>query len=801
MKRTILAPIILAAVAYLGISPAIAQTYNYSVLGTTVANPEAALIQAQDARLYGTALDLGNNKGLDFNLTLGSSFNYNVYSFGALTDGGLPIGSLVQGADGGLFGTASSGGTNGFGVLYRITGNFGTGTGTETPVFAFTNGNDGANPQGPLIIDNAGILYGTAPNGGQNGGGALFKYNPASNLLSPIYEFCAQANCSDGSRPVTGLVQGTDGNLYGTTRQGGAANGVSSNGVAYKVTTSGTYTVLHQFCTAANCPDGAAPVGPLVEYSDGNFYGMTAQGGAHNAGTVFKMTSAGTLSTLYSFTGGADGGQPAGALIVGSDGNFYGATKLGGSTPAYGTVFKMTPAGTLTTLYTFIDFFGGDTNPLSGLLQASDGNFYGTTSGFVDAAGKVYQVAASPALAPPVQLSFTTASVAPNTAATLNWKVLNAFSRTMQSCYAYLPGSPAGAGTWSGLKAGTYDAATTLFSGSASVTPTAAGTYTYALTCGGQESGFATLAVGAVVKAAATVAPTVALSATPNPAPIGQPITITAMVSGSGATPTGSVTINYGTRSLTTLPLTSGAASFSPSTAGLPAGDYVLTASYTGDANYNASVSSGYTVTLSKQAPTVSLSATPNPASVGQALTITAAAAGAGAVPTGTISFKYGALTLASLPLTGGTASFSPSTASLPANTYNLTASYSGDANYAAADSASYPVTLTAATTANTAVAFAVTPSTFLPGTPCTMTATVTRLGVAGTPTGSVQFISGGSVLATVALNAAGIASRTVPTTGVPVGYYPVKAKYLGDGSNNGSTSAAILVYVRPPGY
>lgn len=794
MKRTILASIVLAAVAYLNASPVLAQTYNYSVLGSTISNAEAPLIQAQDARLYGPALDQGNNQGLDFDLTLGGSFNTNVYHFGALTDGGLPSGSLVQGSDGTMFGTASFGGANGFGVLYSITGNFSTGTGTQTPVFAFTNGNDGANPQGSLIIDNAGNLYGTAPNGGQNGGGAVFKYNPGSNLLSPIYEFCSQANCSDGSGPVTALVQGTDGNLYGTTRHGGAANGASSNGVVYKVTTSGTYTQLHQFCTTVNCPDGAAPVGPLVEFSDGDFYGMTAQGGAHNAGTIFKITSGGSLTTLYSFTGGADGGQPAGALTVGSDGNFYGATNLGGSTPAYGTVFKMTPAGTLSTLYTFIDFFGGDSNPDAGLQQASDGNLYGTTSGVVDGAGKVYQVAASPALAPPVQLSFTPATVAANSAATLNWKVLNAFSKTLQTCYAYLPGNPAGAGTWTGLQTGTYNAGTKLFAGSAPVTPTAAGTYTYALSCGGQESGFATL----VVNGAGTANPTVTLSSNPNPAPVGQPITITATASGSGATPTGSVTFKYGTRSLATLSLAGGAASVSPSTATLPPGNYVLTASYAGDANYNAAVSVGYTVTLSKGTPTVTLSATPNPAAIGQALTITASASGAGAVPTGSVSFKYGALTLATLPLTGGAASFSPSTAGLPVNTYALTATYNGDANYNAANSPTYPITLSKA---NTAVAFSASPPTLIAGTPCVMKATVTRSGAAGVPTGSVRFAYRTLVIATVAVNSAGVATYTASTAGIPVGYYAVTATYVGDGNNNASVSAPVQVYIRPSGY
>jgi uncharacterized repeat protein (TIGR03803 family) len=789
MKRTFFCSLVLTASGLLSVSPAFSQTVAYTVLGpTSLSNPVAPLIQAQDGNLYGTAEDQSTDAGLAFSTSLGGTFN-NAYSFQGSTDGGLPEAPVVQAPSGTLYGTASFGGTNSQGVIYSLAINPASGVGQETPIYPFTGGTDGCQPQSSLIFDNAGNLYGTTPCGGANSNGTAFKYAIGTGVLTPLHAFCAQTNCPDGSGPRTGLVQGSDGNFYGTASGGNA----SADGVIYKLSTSGTYTLLYTFCPAAGCTDGAAPQGPLVENSDGNFYGATAQGGASGHGTVYKVTPAGTVTTLYSFTGAADGSVPFGTLVVGSDGNLYGATELGGS-DGFGTVYKVTPSGSFTSLHSFSDG-DGDSNPYNGLVQASDGNFYGTTSGLIhDPVGAVYKLALSPALAAPVQLSFTPSTVTVGTAATLNWKVLNAFSQTLQNCYAFVQGSPTGAGTWTGQQTGAYSATTKLFTGSAAITPTAAGTYTYALTCGGQESGFTTLVVGAAGKAT----PTVALSATPNPATVGQVVTVRATASGSGATPTGTVSFIYGGRTLATLSLASGTASVSPSTAGLPAGNYTLTASYSGDANYNAAMSAGYTVTLNKATPTVALSATPNPAVIGQSVSITATASGSGATPTGTVSFKYGALTLATLSLAGGSASFSPSSAGLPAGTYDLTASYSGDANYNAASSASYGITLTKVATV---VALSANPSTVVIGSSCALSATVTRSGAAGAPTGSVRFSVGPKTLATVAVNGAGVASFTASTTGVPEGYYPVIATYSGDGNDNGAVSPAVTVYVRPGSY
>jgi uncharacterized protein (TIGR03437 family) len=197
------------------------------------------------------------------------------------------------------------------------------------------------------------------------------------------------------------LVQGADGNFYGTTRD----NQRNSAGTVYKVTPSGTLTTLYSFCSQTGCTDGGGPSG-LIQAADGNFYGTTAYGGAYNAsyfGTLFKITPTGTLTTLYSFcsqAGCADGAQPNG-VIQASDGNFYGTTDEGGN--AYGTVFKITPEGALTTLHSFCspsDCTDG-ANPY-GLIQAADGNFYGTTgnspSASDRAAGIVFKITPEGAL-------------------------------------------------------------------------------------------------------------------------------------------------------------------------------------------------------------------------------------------------------------------------------------------------------------------------------------------------------------------------------------------------------------------
>jgi uncharacterized repeat protein (TIGR03803 family) len=238
---------------------------------------------------------------------------------------------------------------------------------TLTTLVSFT-GSNGSDPLfAPLLQGTDGNLYGTTSGGGAHGHGTVFKVTTAG-ALKTLYSFCAKSGCADGSAPYAGLIQAKDGNFYGTTEAGGSNNA----GTVFKITAAGTLTTLHKF----NYNDGANPYAALVQALDGNFYGTTESGGAHILGTVFKMTTTGTLTTLHSFNL-TDGSSPEAALIQAADGHFYSTTYNGGP-EGYGTVFKITSGGTLTTLHTFTDSDGRAVVP--GLVQASDGNFYGAGS-------------------------------------------------------------------------------------------------------------------------------------------------------------------------------------------------------------------------------------------------------------------------------------------------------------------------------------------------------------------------------------------------------------------------------------
>jgi uncharacterized repeat protein (TIGR03803 family) len=235
------------------------------------------------------------------------------------------------------------------------------------------SGSDGANPETSLILSTDGNFYGTAAQGGANGHGSVFQLTPGGTLTT-LYSFCSLASCADGNAPEGGLVQGTDGNFYGTTQIGGAYN----YGTIFKITSAGTLTTLHSFHFA----DGAYPQAALVQAPSGTFYGTARQGGLVGGdGAIFKITPAGAFAALHSFSG-SDGAYPSASLVRASDGNFYGTTEIGGSGTycgvgtECGTVFKMTPTGTLTTLHSFDGTDG--TDPLSTLVETSSG-FYGTT--------------------------------------------------------------------------------------------------------------------------------------------------------------------------------------------------------------------------------------------------------------------------------------------------------------------------------------------------------------------------------------------------------------------------------------
>jgi uncharacterized repeat protein (TIGR03803 family) len=298
-------------------------------------------------------------------------------------EGRDPNAALIKATDGDFYGTTQYGGTSGncldvgCGTVFKISRH-----GTLTTLHSFS-GADGLYPSAALVQASDGNFYGTTADGGPYDNcfgitcGTVFKITPAGTLTT-LHNFCRHSGCPDGFQPLAGLVQARDGNFYGTTAGGGSSgNCYLGCGTVFKITPAGVLTTLHSFDTN----DGANPSAGLVHSSDGNFYGTTEYGGANNGGTVFKITPAGRLTTLYSFCSQSDcsdGYLPLAALVQARDGNFYGTTLIGG-TSGDGTVFKITPRGALTTLHSF-DYSDG-VALYAGLVQGADGDLYGTTQG------------------------------------------------------------------------------------------------------------------------------------------------------------------------------------------------------------------------------------------------------------------------------------------------------------------------------------------------------------------------------------------------------------------------------------
>jgi uncharacterized repeat protein (TIGR03803 family) len=450
--------------------------------------------------------------------------------------------------------------------------------------FDYTNG---AEPlYEPLVQGPDGNFYGTTNGAGTHNGGIVFKMTP-SGTVTVLYSFCSQPNCTDGNAPDAGLALGHDGNFYGVTTSGGA----NGDGAVFSITPSGSYTLLHSFTGS----DGAEPQGTLLLASDGNFYGTTTSQGSNHGGTLFRITSSGAFTTIYNFCAlGAchDGSAPFGGLTQGTDGDLYGTTTSGGTGFLYGSVFKITLNGVLTTLHSFVSSDGS--TPQGKLVQASDGNFYGTTTsgGNTQACsfgcGTVFKITAngtftslhnfdgtdgSFVLAGLIQASdgnlYGTAGRGGNaqnctTCGTI-FKITTGGTLTTLHNFAGFPteGSlPVG---------GVMQASNGVF---------------YGITEAGGSTGDGSIFSLTIP----TVTMTVATSA-PNPSTVGQQVTITATVSPSGPpAPTGTVGFTSngtGISDCSAVPLSSNTAVCT--TSALAVGTDVIVATYSGDSNYSGS--------------------------------------------------------------------------------------------------------------------------------------------------------------------------------------------------------------------
>jgi uncharacterized repeat protein (TIGR03803 family) len=345
--------------------------------------------------LYGAAWSGGAyGNGVVFKLAHkldGSWTKTSLHDFTGGTDGSFP-GELLFDNAGNLYGTAAQGGVDGGGVVFKLTPNS-DGTWTESVLYAFTGSADGSYPDAPLILDAKGALYGTVVYAGAHGWGGVFKLAPNSDGTWSETVLYAFTGGKDGGHPVTGLIFNAAGNLYGTTYWGGAYG----NGVVFKLapTSSGRWkeTVLHTFTGGK---DGSLPTGWLISDAVGNLYGATDIGGVYGDGVVFKLapTSSGGWKVLHQFTSGGRAAWAACGLTFDTAGNLYG-TRYDGGASRYGVVFKLAPTSNggwkMTVLKAFNDMPGA--YPDGGVILDAAGVLYGTTSGDgSNTFGSVYEI-------------------------------------------------------------------------------------------------------------------------------------------------------------------------------------------------------------------------------------------------------------------------------------------------------------------------------------------------------------------------------------------------------------------------
>ena len=336
-------------------------------------HPDNALVQSVTGDFYGTTFTGGtNSNGTVFKMTQAGTLS-RVFAFNGY-NGMFPRG-VTFGDDGNLYGVAAQTGFSFYGSIFEMTtsGNF-IAHQTNGPFasFFFFGGTDGSGPNGPLVLGKNGVFYGTTSSGG-SGNGTVFAIS-TNGQFANLWMF----NGTNGSQPESGLTWGSDGNLYGTTEYGGTnyTGAGTGDGTMFRITTNGLLTTLAYF----NGANGSAPFAGLTLGNNGNFYGTTTEGGVYNFGTIFQITTNNVLTTLVSFNA-TNGCNPFGGLVQGNDGEFYGTTAFSSTnyltlSYGYGTVFRVTPSGALTTLL-FLNGTNG-LHPYPDMIQGGDGSLYGT---------------------------------------------------------------------------------------------------------------------------------------------------------------------------------------------------------------------------------------------------------------------------------------------------------------------------------------------------------------------------------------------------------------------------------------
>jgi uncharacterized repeat protein (TIGR03803 family) len=376
------------ALALLIPAAAVAQTYTQLYTypntdnNTSGITYESVLAQGQDGELYSTIQTNGAyNEGSVYKISTTGQYDL-IYSFCAeggackLT-GGIPDGGVTLGFDGNFWGTTQNGGTDAAGTAFKITP-----SGTLTTLYSFTNTTDDSAPSYTLIQGQDGNMYGVSEEQYAGQAGSFFKMTTKGKIAAHPFN----PNFTDGASPNL-PVQGYDGNFYGSIQIGGDLScNLHGCGAIYKMTAAGKVTLLHSFTGYVSTTqyDGAFPYGTLTQDANGNLYGTTNSGGSANTGTIFKITPSGNYTLLHSFVNAPpayDGVLPTAGPTLGTDGNIYGTTEKGG-TQNGGAIYKITPSGTETLLYSFcvVSCYDGFV-PTTSMLLDTNGKFYGVTSG------------------------------------------------------------------------------------------------------------------------------------------------------------------------------------------------------------------------------------------------------------------------------------------------------------------------------------------------------------------------------------------------------------------------------------
>ena len=347
--------------------PVFSTLYNLGSNTTDPTNPTfpGIIAQGPDGNLYTTApTALGGSEGAVFNVTPSGTLTV-LTTFGS---NGAPQSGLTLGTDLNFYGTTYGCSVGGDGSIFQVTS-----TGSLTTFYNFTGGPDGECPTAPPIVGVDGNFYGTTSGTNTTGQyGSVYKFTASPFKFSPpLHDFVN----TDGASPDAPLMQGSNGNFYGVTQSGGSSG--ASTGNIFKITSSGAFNVLFTF----NGNNGHNSVAPLVQGSDGNLYGTAIQGGTNNLGVVFKLTTSGAITILHSFTGSGDGVYPYGGLLLASDGNFYGTTSQAAAGSGCGTIFRVgTTSTSFQTIYTFPADGSLGCNPQATLMQHTNGTLYGDTN-------------------------------------------------------------------------------------------------------------------------------------------------------------------------------------------------------------------------------------------------------------------------------------------------------------------------------------------------------------------------------------------------------------------------------------